>query len=143
MSDVSLVAVALLQMAACLQEVLYCTSDSADRAISESLYFIRGEEEIEDEEDIGGLQRPWLSQFEFIKVFSASPALNFLSWLELWYFLPSIEKGLYFKYSRNFAFLFNGSFSSSCSPCQVQCVWSEEHNWFQISVHQVPQLYHV
>ena len=83
----------LHQMASYMQEIVYATSESADRAISECLYFIREEEDIEDEEDYGGLQRPWLSLFEFTKVFCASPALNFLSWVELWYSLPAMEKG--------------------------------------------------
>lgn len=82
-----------MQMGACLEEIVYASPDTADRAISECLYFIREEEDIEDEEDIGGVQRPWVSLFEFTKVFCASPALNFFSWMELWYSLPAMEKG--------------------------------------------------
>lgn len=83
------------QMGTCLQEVIYSSHHTANKAISECLYYIREEEDIEDEEDYGGLQRPWVSLFEFIKVFCASPALNFFSWIELWYFLPAMEKGMH------------------------------------------------
>ena len=92
-SNVILTVFASMQMGACLHEVIYSSHQTANRAISECLYFVREEEDIEDEEDYGGLQRPWVSLFEFTKVFCASPALNFFSWIELWYSLPDMEKG--------------------------------------------------
>lgn len=82
-----------VQLASCLQELVYSDEVSLDRALSECLYHVRDKDDIEDEECDGGLQRPWLSTFEFCKAFSASPALNFLSWLELCYHLPQVEKG--------------------------------------------------
>ena len=60
--------------------------------MSECLYLVRDHNDIEDEEEDGGLQRPWLSCFELVKVFTANPPLNFLSWLDLWYSLPQMEK---------------------------------------------------
>ena len=61
--------------------------------MSECLFHVRDQEDIQDEEEDGGLQRPWLSCLELVKAFTASPPLNFLSWLHLWSSLPTIEKG--------------------------------------------------
>ena len=74
---------------------MYTGKASVDRAVSESLYHVRDVDDIEDEEEDGGLQRPWLSCFEFVKVFNANPPLNFLSWMDLWYSLPLMETGKY------------------------------------------------
>ncbi|XP_019850204.1 PREDICTED: utrophin-like isoform X2 [Amphimedon queenslandica] len=75
-----------------LQEILYPDVTSVDRAMSECLFYVRNQDDIQDEEEDGGLQRPWLSLLELVKAFTASPPLNFLSWLHLWTTLPSIEK---------------------------------------------------
>ena len=83
----------LFQLANCLQETIYPDVKSVDRAMSECLYYVRNQDDIEDEEEDGGLQRPWLSCFELVKSFTASPSLNFLSWLDLWFSLPNMEKG--------------------------------------------------
>lgn len=83
----------LIQLANCLQEVVYPGEDAIDMAMSEALYCVRNEEDIEDEEEEGGIQRPFLSRFELVKVFTATPPMNFLSWLDLWGTLPSVEKG--------------------------------------------------
>ena len=37
--------------------------------------------------------KPWLSLFDFVKVFTASPPLKFLSWLNLWDTLLNVEEG--------------------------------------------------
>lgn len=60
--------------------------------MSECLYLVRDHDDIEDEEEDGGLQRPWLSCSELVKVFTADPPLNFLSWMDLWFSLPQTEK---------------------------------------------------
>ena len=56
--------------------------------------FVRSAEDVEDEELDGGIRRQWLSQFEFVKLFTASPEPQFISWLRLWYHLPAMEKGI-------------------------------------------------
>lgn len=81
-----------VQIADCLNEIVYPDQSSIDRAMSECLYFVRDHDDIEDEEEDGGLQRPWLSCSELIKVFTADPPLNFLSWMDLWFTLPQTEK---------------------------------------------------
>lgn len=43
--------------------------------------------------------KPWLSLFDFVKVFTACPPLKFLSWLDLWTTLPNVEKGEHIKLS--------------------------------------------
>ena len=60
----------------------------------ECLTFVRSEEDIEDEELDGGIKRQWLSQFEFVKLFSTVPEPKFLSWMALWYNLPTMENGV-------------------------------------------------
>lgn len=82
-------------MANCLQETIYPDVKSVDQAMSECLYLVRDIDDIEDEEEDGGLKRPWLSRFELVKAFTASPPLNFLTWLDLWFHLSTIEKGMY------------------------------------------------
>ena len=62
--------------------------------MSECLYYVRDKDDIEDEEEDGGLKRPWLSVFELVKAFTASPPLNFLTWMDLWFSLTEIEKGM-------------------------------------------------
>ena len=56
--------------------------------------FVRSAEDVEDEELDGGIRRQWLSQFEFVKLFTALPEPRFISWLRLWYRLPAMEKGI-------------------------------------------------
>lgn len=56
--------------------------------------FVRSAEDIEDEEcDGGGIRRQWLSQFEFSKLFTASPEPLFLNWLALSCRMATVEKG--------------------------------------------------
>ena len=73
---------------------MYSGESSVNRATSECLYLLRETDDIlEDEKVRGGVQRPWLSCMEFVKVFTANPPVNFLSWLDLWYSLPQMQKG--------------------------------------------------
>ena len=60
----------------------------------ECLTFVRSEEDVEDEELDGGIKRQWLSQFEFVKLFSTLPEPRFLGWMALWYRLPIMENGM-------------------------------------------------
>ncbi len=55
--------------------------------------FVRSAEDVEDEEWDGGIKRQLLSQFELIKIFTATPEPAFLSWLALWDKLPAMERG--------------------------------------------------
>ena len=77
-----------------LQEELYAKWAGPEQLWRESLVFVRSAEDIEDEEcDGGGIKRQWLSQFEFSKLFTASPEPAFLSWLALTHRMSAMEKG--------------------------------------------------
>ena len=76
-----------------VQERLYSSYTSYQDIFHECLTFVRSEEDIEDEELDGGIKRQWLSQFEFVKLFSTVPEPRFLSWMALWYNLPTMENG--------------------------------------------------
>ena len=81
-------------MAWCLHEQPYVHYSSQDAIFQECLVFVRSAEDVEEEELDGGIRRQWLSQFEFMKLFTASPEPQFISWLRLWYRLPTMEKGI-------------------------------------------------
>lgn len=82
------------QMASSVQEQLYSKWSSINVIFHDCLTTIRSAEDIEDEEELdGGVKRPWLSQFEFTKLFTSSPAPKFLGWLSLLHKLPSLEAG--------------------------------------------------
>ena len=57
------------------------------------MVFVRSAEDVEEEVDDGGFKRPWLSCFEFTRVFSETPEPSFLDWFCLWNKLPAQEKG--------------------------------------------------
>ena len=82
-----------LQIGYSVQERLYSSYASYQDIFHECLTFVRSEEDIEDEELDGGIKRQWLSQFEFVKLFSTVPEPRFLSWMALWYNLPTMENG--------------------------------------------------
>ena len=82
------------QLAWCLHEQPYAHLESLDSIFQECLVSVRSAEDVEDEQLDGGIRRQWLSQFEFVKLFTMSPEPRFLSWLTLWYRLPSVEKGV-------------------------------------------------
>ena len=79
------------QLATSFQETVFTVSVEA--ILLQCLALVRSAEDVEDDEYLdGAIQRHWLSQFEFVKVFSAMPLPAFLSWLELWDQLPALEK---------------------------------------------------
>lgn len=74
-----------------LQENLY-DKWSPEQIFHDCLAAVRSAEDIEDEEELdGGFKKPWLSQFEFTKLLTASPGPKFLAWLILYHKLPSVE----------------------------------------------------
>ena len=81
------------KLASAMQERLFSQYQSLDKVFQECLEFVRSAEDIEDEELDGGIKRPWLSQFEFTKLFTAMPEPKVLSWFALWHQLPAMEKG--------------------------------------------------
>jgi len=83
------------QLAWCLHEQPYAHLESLDTIFQECLVSVRSAEDVEDEQLDGGIRRQWLSQFEFVKLFTMSPEPRFLSWLTLWYRLPSVEKAIH------------------------------------------------
>ena len=56
--------------------------------------FVRSAEDIEDEEQDGGIKRQWLSQFEFSKLFTTLPGPAFLNWLALYHRMPAMDRGM-------------------------------------------------
>ena len=42
-------------------------------------------EDIRDEEEEGGIRRPWLSAFEFTKLMTTTPEPRCLDWMALWF----------------------------------------------------------
>ena len=81
-----------IQLANSIQESVYSDVQSTEQlaqAMSDSLSYVHNSA---DEEET----KPWLSLFDFVKVFTAFPPLKFLSWLDLWATLPSVEKGKIF-----------------------------------------------
>jgi hypothetical protein len=81
----------LQELAHALQENTYEEYNSLDKVFEESLVFVRDSEDVEEEQLDGGIRRQWLSQFEFTKLLTASPAPPFFSWLLLWFSLPTFE----------------------------------------------------
>lgn len=78
-----------------MQENLYIKW-SVDDIFRDCLAAVRSAEDIEDEEELDGVvRRPWLSQFEFTKMFTAAQAPKFLAWVTLYHKLPSLENGTY------------------------------------------------
>ena len=64
-----------------------------DEILTQSMSLVRSAEDVEDDEFLdGGARKNWLSQFEFVKVFSAAPPPPFLAWLDLWHQLPALDK---------------------------------------------------
>ena len=82
------------QLAGTLQEQLYGEWRGPKHLWRDSLLHVRSAEDIEEEEREGGIRRPWLSQFEFIKLFSSSPLPTYLGWMVLYHRMPSMEKGM-------------------------------------------------
>ncbi len=76
-----------------MQENMY-TKWSNEEIFHDCLSAVRSAEDIEDEEELdGGVKRPWLSQFEFTKILTATQSPKFLAWMTLYHKLPSIENG--------------------------------------------------
>lgn len=75
-----------------MQENLY-TKWSIEEIFHDCISAVRSAEDIEDEEEDVGVKRPWLSQFEFTKMFTAPQLPKFLAWVALYHKLPSIETG--------------------------------------------------
>lgn len=71
-------------------------TNTVEEILQQCLAVVRSAEDVEDDEYLdGAIRRSWLSQFEFVKVFSMSPSPPFLSWLDLWQRLPMLDKGEY------------------------------------------------
>lgn len=69
-------------------------TNTVEEILQQCLALVRSAEDVEDDEYLDGtIRRNWLSQFEFVKVFSLSPPPPFLSWLDLWQRLPVLDKG--------------------------------------------------
>ena len=76
-----------------MQENLY-SKWNTDQIFQDALAAVRSAEDIEDEKELeGGVKKPWLSQFEFTKLLTASPGPRFLAWMFLYHKLPSVENG--------------------------------------------------
>ena len=74
----------------------------------ECLISVRSVADIEDDEYDGGtIKRQWLSQFEFVKLFTTLPEPKFLKWWALFHRKESANKGKqrndkYMTFSTNF-----------------------------------------
>ena len=65
------------------------STEQLTQAMSDCLSYLYKQTEAKEEEE----SKTWLSLFDFVRVFTAFPPLKFLSWLDLWGTLPSVEKG--------------------------------------------------
>lgn len=79
-------------LASCHQEQLYLKFDTLADLFRDCLLFVRLAEDIRDEEEEGGIRRPWLSAFEFNKLMTSTPEPRFLDWMALWFKLAACEK---------------------------------------------------
>ena len=64
------------------------STEQLTQAMSDFLSYMYKQTEDKEEES-----KAWLSAFDFVKIFTTSPPLKFLSWLDLWNTLPTVEKG--------------------------------------------------